>query len=60
MTPQNVGAQALVWFALPRYPWLTTPLGWFALHCVPELQLWCVHREKLAQELLMRYLQQEA
>ena len=40
MTPQKMGARALVCFAPPHYSLLTTCMYWFALHCVAELRLW--------------------
>lgn len=55
MTPQIVGDEhrALVWLPSPRYSSLTTHMYWFTLHSVVEL----CPREKLAPELLVRYLQ---
>jgi len=55
MTPQTVGVWALVCFALSQYSSLTTHKYWF-LHCVAELRLWKLHWEKLAKELLVRFL----
>ena len=37
MTPQTVGAQALVCFALPGYTSVTTCMYWFALHRIAKL-----------------------
>jgi hypothetical protein len=59
VTPQTVGDKhwALVWFALP----LMTFMYWFVLYTFVELNLWKLcHWEKLAQELLMRFLQELA
>jgi hypothetical protein len=57
MTPQTAGMGALVWFALPRYSLLRTYMYWFTLHSIVELCMWqCPHWEKLAQELLVRFL----
>lgn len=36
MTPQTVGAQALVCFALPSYPSLRTHMYWFAYTALPS------------------------
>ena len=33
-----------------------TCVYWFILHCIAELCLWWLHREKLAKELLVRFL----
>ena len=57
MTPQTVGDEhwALVWFALPCYSLLRTHMYWFTLHCIAEFNLWWLHREKLAKELLTRF-----
>lgn len=46
-----MGTRALVHFALPHYFSLIACMYWLALHCFVEL-----HREKLAKELLLRFL----
>lgn len=59
MTQQTVGDKhwVLAWFAPPWYSSLKAHTYWFTLHCVVELCLWWCHREKLAEELLMRFPQ---
>jgi hypothetical protein len=52
MTPQTVGAKALIRFVLPNYSSLIAHMYWFALHCFVEL-----HRETLAKELIFRFLE---
>ena len=39
MTPQTMGAQALVRFALPHYSLLMIHMYWFTLHCDAEIPL---------------------
>ena len=61
LTPQTVGDEhwALVWFASPCYSSQKTHMYRFTLPSDVELNLWELrHWEKLAQELLVRFLWQ--
>jgi hypothetical protein len=44
MTPQTVGAGALVCSASLRYSSLTAHMYWFTLHCIVELSWWWLDR----------------
>jgi hypothetical protein len=55
--PTDSGKESMVCLAPPCWSLLTTGMYWFALYCIAELCLWWLHREKLAKELLVRFLQ---
>lgn len=56
MSPHTAGTQALLRLAPPHYSSLRTCAYWFALHSIVELYLWWPNREKLLEELLVRFL----